>query len=182
MASRKLFGMTKKMLSMPDAAVVKTFRADARVEIENPRDAVSDPKLAKVRSQIVADINDDIAKAWRAAHAAGSPPRLSEHDVIWSIDADKDAKGKIDASTIRLTAASKDDIVIPGPPKAMGFRSDVAVTVDSTADAARDPKLAAARTRLLAQINDELAKAWRERHLPGSAPKLTADDVNFTLR
>jgi len=75
MTNPKRHGITKKMLTVPERAVVKTLHADAQAQIENAREMGRDPKLAKARTQLLDQINDDIAKTWREPRLPGSAPR-----------------------------------------------------------------------------------------------------------
>jgi hypothetical protein len=78
-----------------------------------------------------------------------------------------------------LRGYPRKDVLVPGPPEKMTFRHDIEVEMQDPLHADRDPKLAKVRAQILADINEQIAKIWRER--AGGPPKLTAADLSFSV-
>ena len=75
-----------------------------------------------------------------------------------------------------LKAVMKNEISIPT------LRGQVEVKGEEAAAFMKDQKkLEKPRAQVLTDLNEQLARKWREGRAPGNAPKLTEADVQFSI-
>jgi hypothetical protein len=69
----------------------------------------------------------------------------------------------------------KNEISIPA------LRDQVEVKAEEAAAFMKDPNKQKSKAQVLADLDAQVARKWRETHAPGNAPKLTDADVQFSI-